>query len=869
MLLEDWLSLTVVALLAVLHVSGIHRLQLQTWFVQEGLRLFCWMLVCSGLLTALRRARGPGLRPSWFGLAPLVLAPLSLARHFLPFVTLLVGYENVLHLVGRLRPVLYDETLMRLDLLGFRQHPTQWLEAFVTPGRTAWFSFFYLSLYIYPLLSAGVLYLSGRLAACRQFLLTFTGVGLVGYLGYLCVPVIGPRYYFERYYHVALTTGQALPARADWQAWLAAPLSAIADRISYEEALGSGEPRNCFPSLHTAWGLVVLILAYRQLRPLFYVYLFPISQLILSTLYLRFHYVVDLVAGAALAVFGCYAIPRIERRFAAWQGRLDPDPDPGSAPLPWTWPPLVRYVRSRFELWPYLALIVAVAPIYIACLPSGLTEAHRGEDGAELVAAAVTGGVAHPTGYPLYLLVLRGLCVIYHRADPIDVAHLFSATCAILAALGLLATLRLVLRHFFCGPAGWWVDGPALTAAGAFCFLGTVWNQAVIAEVYALHALFVSAVLYQISRLLFEPEARETRARRLALTFGLGLCHHGSLIQLLPAAILTLFWVGGLTRRSLLPLIGYGLAGLAPYLWLLVAARQQPALSWGNPDTLSRWFATISGEQYRDRWHSSLPAALQRIGERCALVSDAGHLAMIVGLSGAAIAIYWTISSGRGQSGAMGRWLLVVTVALLGNLLGSGGYDIEDLRSYFIPTEMLFAMAVGLGIAALAFALRGERGLSRPAGAFVALISFVTVASIVVRGAREADLHGRHGLDRQVRRIVAEAPQGALLIGHGDGLMFGLWYERFVRGGRRDLDILNRDLLAQDFYIGLANHFTPRMRWPPDIDAHDGRLNPVGPTLRATVRANYGHRPIIALRDYDALLGCRREASGRLLCPEP
>ena len=57
MLLEDWLSLTVVALLAVLHVSGIHRLQLQTWFVQEGLRLFCWMLVCSGLLTALRRAR--------------------------------------------------------------------------------------------------------------------------------------------------------------------------------------------------------------------------------------------------------------------------------------------------------------------------------------------------------------------------------------------------------------------------------------------------------------------------------------------------------------------------------------------------------------------------------------------------------------------------------------------------------------------------------------------------------------------------------------------------------------------------------------------------------------------------------------------
>ena len=95
----------------------------------------------------------------------------------------------------------------------------------------------------------------------------------------------------------------------------------------------------------------------------FYVYLFPISQLILSTLYLRFHYVVDLVAGAALAVFGCYAIPRIERRFTAWQGPARSDPEPGPTLLPWAWPPLVRYVRSRFELWPYLALIVGVAPI--------------------------------------------------------------------------------------------------------------------------------------------------------------------------------------------------------------------------------------------------------------------------------------------------------------------------------------------------------------------------------------------------------------------------------------------------------------------------------------------------------------------------
>ena len=45
--------------------------------------------------------------------------------------------------------------------------------------------------------------------------------------------------------------------------------------------------------------------------------------------------------------------------------------------------------------------------VYLASLAPGLTWANFGADGGDLIAAAATGGVAHPTGYPFYLLLAR------------------------------------------------------------------------------------------------------------------------------------------------------------------------------------------------------------------------------------------------------------------------------------------------------------------------------------------------------------------------------------------------------------------------------------------------------------------------------
>jgi membrane-associated phospholipid phosphatase len=74
--------------------------------------------------------------------------------------------------------------------------------------------------------------------------------------------------------------------------------------------------RDCMPSGHTEIVLIVLYLSHRYERILFYLFFPIICGLILSTVYLRYHYVIDLFAGSALAI-GCMIIgPHLYRWWA-------------------------------------------------------------------------------------------------------------------------------------------------------------------------------------------------------------------------------------------------------------------------------------------------------------------------------------------------------------------------------------------------------------------------------------------------------------------------------------------------------------------------------------------------------------------------
>ena len=183
-------------------------------------------------------------------------------------------------------------------------------------------------------------------------------------------------------------------------------------------------------------------------------------------------------------------------------------------------------------------------------------------DSADLASAALTLGVAHPPGYPLYSSLGRLWLALIPFGGAAYRLNLLSAAAGSAAAALL---CRLLMRRL----------APGAAALGALCFAFAAgpWKFAELSEMYSLHALFICALL-----LLAEGEDG-TQARRAAATgllFGAGLVNHQALILLAPA--LLWLWRGRLAERAS-TLAAFTAAGLGLELFVLVRLGDAP-LAW-------------------------------------------------------------------------------------------------------------------------------------------------------------------------------------------------------------------------------------------------------------------------------------------------
>ncbi|HXG63691.1 MAG TPA: phosphatase PAP2 family protein [Blastocatellia bacterium] len=199
-----------------------------------------------------------------------------------PFIP--TTYMELRYLIPRIHPRDYDRELAAIDYRLFGAHPTVWLERFLWPPLTEIFQISYITYYFLPIALGAVLWHKGWFE--RYYFWVFIVVlgFYTSYLGYIAVPALGPRFLIADHYTEPLV---GLLFFDDIRAML--------DRAQ-------GIMRDCFPSGHTEVTLLVLHYAYRFHRPAFWSMLPFGTALILSTVYLRYHYVIDLAAGAVFAL---------------------------------------------------------------------------------------------------------------------------------------------------------------------------------------------------------------------------------------------------------------------------------------------------------------------------------------------------------------------------------------------------------------------------------------------------------------------------------------------------------------------------------------------------------------------------------------
>jgi len=213
-----------------------------------------------------------------------------------------------------------DEALYRLDLRLFGVEPALWLDRFVTPATTEWFAFFYFSYFtILAVHVLPILFLARNPRLLSEFGVAMFVIVCGGQMVYFLVPGYGP--------YAALAPLFSRPL----------PHGTFQDLVTSAVA-SSGALKDIFPSLHTAMPTTMALfsLRWRRVVPLRYtgpIVGFFALNIIGATLFLRWHYLIDVVAGLALAAAAITAGALVTRWETERRARLGLSP---------AWPPLFR-----------------------------------------------------------------------------------------------------------------------------------------------------------------------------------------------------------------------------------------------------------------------------------------------------------------------------------------------------------------------------------------------------------------------------------------------------------------------------------------------------------------------------------------------
>jgi len=244
-----------------------------------------------------------------FCVTTLVIVRGGLLRHalFAPLMyrvaiygTVQLSYFFFASFLPIVNPHAVDWHLYGLDNALFGFEPAMAMDALMNTFTSEWFAFFYfgyffvLAIHVIPILLA----MRNR-RVLNEFALGLLCVFCLGHTVYMLVPGYGP------YKAMAGEFDHALPSGM----WVDTVMAMVAS---------GGAQKDIFPSLHTAAPFFIALFSYRHRRSLpfrftWFITLFFSLNIIIATMFLRWHYVIDVVAGLLLASFALFASVRLTR----------------------------------------------------------------------------------------------------------------------------------------------------------------------------------------------------------------------------------------------------------------------------------------------------------------------------------------------------------------------------------------------------------------------------------------------------------------------------------------------------------------------------------------------------------------------------
>ena len=438
---------------------------------------------------------------------------------------------------------------------------------------------------------------------------------------------------------------------------------------------------------------------------------------------------------------------------------------------------------ARFAL--YIGLFTGAVALYAGTLNPDVQPA----DSGEFQIAAITLGIAHPPGYPLFTMLGWLLAQV-----PFGSAF---ARVSFLSVIASAATLVVVARSVerIAQPAG------ALTAtlsgilaAVALGTSATFWAQATTTNIRSLTAFFAALLVYATARIFrdLKPHSGESGSVRVssmalfAIALGLGVGHHASLA--FAGAVFGAFalWAGA---RSRLPRWGYALAGFAfaltQLVWLYLPLRDAAGARFapGNLNTLDGLLYHIFARGFAGDMFAF--AAPEFLGDRLALLPTlltfqfSPPVLLLCALS-FALAVWRRTAFGATMLLACALHLFVTIT-----------YRAPQTVEYALPAWVMLSIVLGCGMGIVGNLATGASGAWRAARRLPYLLLAGALAIVLLRDASDrlpsylALAHDRETRQRAAGALEAAAPGATIL---------AMWHQATPMWALQEIEELRQDV---------------------------------------------------------------------------
>ena len=226
---------------------------------------------------------------------------LRFARHWYPLPLYIFFFEELQGLVHAIFPGWFDRWLVAFDYALTGVHPSVWLARFASPALNDFMQFAYMTYFLNLVILPAILYARRERLA---FWTVMASTAIANYSIYaiaILLPIESPYY--------SLASLQPKPLSGGY----CTVLIGLIERFGRVHGAA-------FPSAHVAGSMVALLAAWRYRRWLFWVCLPFFLCMCVATVYGRYHYVADVLAGLAVGAAGFALGSRLMRNGAALPG---------------------------------------------------------------------------------------------------------------------------------------------------------------------------------------------------------------------------------------------------------------------------------------------------------------------------------------------------------------------------------------------------------------------------------------------------------------------------------------------------------------------------------------------------------------------